>query len=100
MKSVYSAVRTGSLNKTVCASSFPVKPAERFYENCYEEVAALFFLAVQFDVFMIENKVKVKGRVWGLSALQHVGRLYPCPNEVPSFISRGATHHIGTRDLC
>ena len=34
------------------------------------------------------------------SALQHVGRLYPCPNEFPSFISRGATHHISTRDLC
>ena len=45
-------------------------------------------------------KVKVKGRVWGLTALQPVGRLYPCPNEFPSFIIRGATQHIGTRDLC
>ena len=43
---------------------------------------------------------KAKGRVWGFSALQPVGRLYPCPNEFPSFISRGATHHIGTRELC
>ena len=34
------------------------------------------------------------------SALQPVGRLYPWPNELPSFISRGATHHIGTRDPC
>jgi len=34
------------------------------------------------------------------SALQPVDRLYPCPSEFPSFISRGATHHIGTRDLC
>ena len=33
------------------------------------------------------------------SALQPVGRLYPCPNEFSSFSSRGATHHIGTRDL-
>jgi len=41
-----------------------------------------------------------KGRVWGLSALQPVGRLYPCPNEFPSLLSRGATHHVGTRDLC
>ena len=41
-----------------------------------------------------------KGRVRGLSALQPVGRLYPCPNEFPSYISRGATHYIGTRNLC
>jgi len=33
-------------------------------------------------------------------ALQPVGRLYPCPIEFPLFISRGATHRIGTRDLC
>jgi hypothetical protein len=28
-------------------------------------------------------KVKVKGCMWGLSALQPVGRLYPCPQWVP-----------------
>jgi len=45
-------------------------------------------------------KLKLKVACGAFSALQPVGRLYPCPNEFPSIISRGATHHIGTRDLC
>ena len=45
-------------------------------------------------------KQKLKMTCGAFSALQPVGRLYPCPNEFPSFISRGAMHHIGTRDLC
>jgi len=44
--------------------------------------------------------VKLKVACGVFSALQPVGRLYPCPIEFPSFISRSATHHIGTRDLC
>jgi len=44
------------------------------------------------------KKLKVACGVF--SALQPVGQLYPCPSEFPSFISRGATHHIGMRDLC
>ena len=43
---------------------------------------------------------KLKVACGAFSALQPVGRLYPCPNDFPSFISRGATHHMGTRDLC
>ena len=46
----------------------------------------------------VKKKLKVACRAF--SALQPVGRLYPCPIEFPSFISRGATHHTGTRDLC
>ena len=47
-----------------------------------------------------ESVKKLKVVCGSFSALQPVGRLYPCPNEFLSFISRGATHHIGTRDLC
>jgi len=35
MKSVYSAVRTGSLNKAVCASSLRVKSINLFIESIY-----------------------------------------------------------------
>ena len=46
-------------------------------------------------------KLKVKGCVWylfGTAACRPIVSLPP--SEFPSFISRGATHHIGTRDLC
>jgi len=52
------------------------------------------------ELYLMKLKKKVKGRVWGFLAPQPVGRLYPCPNEFPSFNSRGAMHHIGMRDLC
>ena len=42
---------------------------------------------------------KLKVACGAISALQHVGRLYPHPNEFPSFISRGATHHGHERPL-
>ena len=45
-------------------------------------------------------KKKKKVACGAILALQPVGRLYPCPNEFPSFITRGTMHHIGTRDLC
>ena len=40
--------------------------------------------------------LKLKVACGTISALQPVGRLYLCPNEFPSFITRGATHHIET----
>ena len=40
----------------------------------------------------------IKVACGAFSALRPVGRLYPCTNEFPSFISRGATHRIGTGD--
>ena len=44
---------------------------------------------------------KVKGRVWGLFGTAACRPNVPLPpSEFPSFISRGATHHLGTRDLC
>ena len=52
------------------------------------------------NVHISSLKIKLKVACGVFSALQPVGRLYPCPNEFPSFISRGATNHIGTRDLC
>jgi hypothetical protein len=46
------------------------------------------------------KKVKVKGRFIGLIRhCSHADLLYPCPQGVPSFISRVTTHHTGTRDL-
>ena len=51
-------------------------------------------------VIQFLKKKGLKVACGAFAALQPVGRLYPCPNEFPSFISRGATHHIGTTDLC
>jgi len=56
-------------------------------------------LSLQFRI-LYEIKYIDRLKVGAFSALQPVGRLHPCPIEFPSFISRGATHHIGTRDLC
>ena len=54
--------------------------------------------STNFNFFFVLKKGK--GHVWGLwhCSLQADCTLAPC--EFPSFISRGATHHIGTRDLC
>jgi hypothetical protein len=47
------------------------------------------------------STVKVKGRVWGLFGTAACRPIVPLPpNDFPTFITRGATHHIGTRDLC
>ena len=45
--------------------------------------------------------VKVKGHMWGFFGTAVCRLIVPLPPmSSPSFISRGATHHIGTRDLC
>ena len=44
-------------------------------------------------------KVKVKVALWGFSTLRPFGLLYSYPQQVPAFISRGATHHTDARDL-
>ena len=39
--------------------------------------------------------------LWGLFNTAAVfGLLYSYPQQVPAFISRGATHHTDARDLC
>ena len=38
--------------------------------------------------------------LWGFSTLRPSGLLYSYPQQVPAFISRGATHHTDARDLC
>ena len=42
---------------------------------------------------------KVKVALWGFSKLRPFGILYSYPQQVPAFISRGATHHTDARDL-
>jgi hypothetical protein len=44
---------------------------------------------------------KGKGKVTlrGLSALRPLGPIVFLPQQVPAFISRGATHHTDVRDL-
>ena len=44
-------------------------------------------------------KVKVKVALWGFSTLRPFGLLHSYPQQVPVFISRGATHHTDARDL-
>ena len=45
-------------------------------------------------------RLKVKGRFIGLfSTLRPFGLLYSYPQQVPAFISIGATHHTDARDL-
>ena len=44
-------------------------------------------------------KVKVKVALWGFSTLRPFGLLYSYPQQVPAFISRGATHHTDARDF-
>ena len=45
------------------------------------------------------RKVKVKVALWGFSTLRPFGLLYSYPQQVPAFISRGATRHTDARDL-
>ena len=46
------------------------------------------------------KKVKVKVALWDLfNATAVFGLLYSYPQQVPAFISRGATHHTDARDL-
>ena len=47
----------------------------------------------------MEIKVKVKVALWGFSTLRPFGLLYSYPQQIPAFISRGATHHTDARDL-
>ena len=48
-----------------------------------------------------EGVKKVKGQVWGFFGTAACRPIVPLPpNEFPSFVSRGATYHIGTRYLC
>ena len=47
----------------------------------------------------LDIKVKVKVALWGFSTLRPFGLLYSYPQQVPAFISRGATHHTDTWDL-
>ena len=44
-------------------------------------------------------KGKVKVALWGFSTLRPFGLLYSYPQQVPAFISRGATYHTDERDL-
>ena len=49
---------------------------------------------------VFSTKVKGKGRFLELfSTLRPFGLLYSCSQQVPAFISRGATHHTDARDL-
>ena len=41
----------------------------------------------------------LKVALWGFSTLRPFGLLYSYPQQVPAFISRGATHHTDARDL-
>ena len=50
-------------------------------------------------VSLDSKKVKVKVALWGFSTLRPFGLLYSYPQQVPTFISRGATHHTDVRDL-
>ena len=50
---------------------------------------------------LVRGELKVKGHVWGFFGTAVCRPIVPLPpNEFLSFISRGATHHIGRRDLC
>jgi hypothetical protein len=44
-------------------------------------------------------KLKVKVALWGLSTPRPLGSIIYLPQQVPAFISRGATHHTDARDL-
>jgi hypothetical protein len=46
------------------------------------------------------EKKKVKGRWAGSSTLKLLSLLYPTPEGIPSFISRGAIAPSGARALC
>ena len=59
------------------------------------------FCSICLDSVMsaVKIKVKVKVALWGFSTLRLFGLLYSYPQQVPTFISRGATHHTDARDL-
>ena len=42
---------------------------------------------------------KVKVALWGFSTLRPFGLLYSYHQQVPAFISKGATHHTDAREL-
>ena len=62
----------------------------------YDKINALMLLV---GLFLWNCKVKVKVALWGFSTLRPFGLLYSYPQQVPAFISRGATHHTDARDL-
>ena len=43
--------------------------------------------------------LKARVALWGFSTLRPFGLLYSYPQQDPTFISRGATHHTDARDL-
>ena len=49
-------------------------------------------------LILVKGK-KVKVALWGFSTLRPFGLLYSYPQQVPAFISRGATHHTDARDF-
>ena len=50
-------------------------------------------------ILTVKVKVKVKVALWGFSTLWPFGLLYSYPQQVPAFISRGATHPTDAEDL-
>jgi len=67
--------------------------------KCYSVQGIISVFHIRLSYFVFKKKLKLKVACGVFSALQPVGRLYPCPNEFPSFISRGATHHRHERPL-
>ena len=49
--------------------------------------------------FTLILHVKVNVALWGFSTLRPFDLLYSYPQQVPAFISRGATHHTNARDF-
>ena len=45
------------------------------------------------------KRKRLKVALWGFSTLRPFGLLYSYLQQVPAFISRGATHHTDARDL-
>jgi hypothetical protein len=48
---------------------------------------------------LCKNKKKVKVAIWGFSIPRPLGSILFLPQQVPAFISRGATHHTDAGDL-
>ena len=47
----------------------------------------------------LDALLQVKGRFMGHFSTAAIGLFYSYPQQVPAFISRGATHHTDARDL-
>ena len=47
----------------------------------------------------LSKKNRLQVALWGFSTLRPFGLLYSYPQQVPAFISRGATHHTDARDF-